>query len=95
MLVGREVIAAGAAGRGAEEAPSLFAPESLATLVSDGFSRRSSLELQLEAPKAANMDSTRIVKASRMGVHNGFSVLVLSGTRIFDFTSLLRTSDQT
>jgi hypothetical protein len=37
----------------------------------------SSLELQLEIPKAASSESTRIVKATRAGVHNGFPALVL------------------
>jgi hypothetical protein len=35
----------------------------------------SSLELQLEIPNAASNESTRMVKAIRAGVHNGFSVL--------------------
>jgi len=35
----------------------------------------SSLELQLEMPKAASNESTRIVNANRAGVHNGFSFL--------------------
>jgi len=45
-----------------------------------GVSRFSSLELQLEIPNAANNDSTRIVKATRTGVHNGLVVSV-----VFDF----------
>lgn len=45
-----------------------------------GASRFSSLELQLEIPKAANSDNTRIVKAMRTGVHNGFVISV-----VFDF----------
>jgi hypothetical protein len=36
--------------------------------------RFSSLELQLEIPKAANNDSTTTVKAIRAGVHNRFPV---------------------
>ncbi len=46
----------------------------------EGFS---SLELQLEIPKAANSESTRTVKATRAGVHKGFPVLVLFFARIF------------
>jgi len=43
----------------------------------DGLERFSSLELQLEIPKAANNESTTTVKAIRAGVHNGFTTLVL------------------
>jgi len=42
---------------------------------SDGALWGSSVELQLEIPKAANSESTRMVKTIRAGVHNGFSVL--------------------
>ena len=38
-----------------------------------GASRFSSLELQLEMPKAAKSESTRTVKAIRAGVHNDFT----------------------
>lgn len=48
-----------------------------------GASRFSSLELQLEIPKAANNESTTIVKAIRAGVHNGFTTLVLFGFFIY------------
>jgi hypothetical protein len=41
-----------------------------------GAVRFSSLELQLEIPKAATSESTRMVKAIRVGVHNDFPVLV-------------------
>jgi hypothetical protein len=50
---------------------------SLATPAAGGAGRVSSLELQLEIPKAASSESTRIVKATRAGVHNGFPALVL------------------
>jgi hypothetical protein len=36
--------------------------------------RFSSLEVQLEIPKAANNDNTTTVKARRAGVHNRFPV---------------------
>jgi hypothetical protein len=39
--------------------------------LADG-ARFSSLELQLEIPKAANNDNTTTVKARRPGVHNRF-----------------------
>jgi hypothetical protein len=42
-----------------------------------GLERFSSLELQLEIPNAATRDSTRTVKATRVGVHKGFPVLLL------------------
>jgi len=59
--------AAGLAGAG---------PEFVATLGAEGFVRLSSPELQLEAPKTATSDNTRIVEARRAGVHNVFSGLV-------------------
>jgi len=42
-----------------------------------GLERLSSLELQLEIPSAAKSDNTSTVKAMRVGVHNGFPLLVL------------------
>jgi hypothetical protein len=55
-----------------------------------GASRFSSLELQLEIPKAANNESTRIVKAIRTGVHKG-----LADPIFFDFfiSCLLKNPD--
>ena len=49
----------------------------VATPGAGGFARLSSLELQLEIPNAAKSDRTRMVKAMRVGVHNGFPLLVL------------------
>jgi hypothetical protein len=46
------------------------------TAARGGAGRCSSLELQLEIPKAASSESTSTVKATRTGVHNGFPVLV-------------------
>lgn len=48
----------------------------LATPAAGWAGRGSSLELQLEIPKAASSESTRMVKAMRAGVHNGFPVLI-------------------
>jgi hypothetical protein len=73
MLAGSETIGAGAAG-----ATGCALPLFLTT--GAGASRFSSLELQLEIPKAANNESTRIVKAIRAGVHNG-----LADSVFFDF----------
>ncbi len=42
-----------------------------------GLERPSSPELQLEIPNAANNPSTMTVKVMRIGVHNGFLLLVL------------------
>jgi hypothetical protein len=74
MLIGNVTMGAGAAGATGCGALSLF----LAT--GAGASRFSSLELQLEIPKAANNERTKIVKATRAGVHNGLASLVF-----FDF----------
>jgi hypothetical protein len=84
MLAGSVTIGAGAAGATGCGALPLF----LAT--GAGASRFSSLELQLEIPRAANNESTRIVKAIRAGVHNGFPAAVF-----FDFfiSCLLRNPD--
>jgi hypothetical protein len=70
MLAGSVSMGAGAAGATGCGALGLF------LTTGAGVSRFSSLELQLEIPKAANNDSTRIVKATRNGVHNGFVVSV-------------------
>jgi hypothetical protein len=43
----------------------------------DGERCGSSFELQLETPKAASSESTRTVKATRTGVHKGFSEVAL------------------
>ncbi len=51
-------------------------PEFVATPGPEGLVRLSSPELQLEAPKTATSDNTRIVEATRVGVHNVFSALV-------------------
>jgi hypothetical protein len=74
MLAGSETIGAGAAGATGCGALPLF------LTTGAGASRFSSLELQLEIPKAANNESTRIVKAIRAGVHNG-----LADSGFFDF----------
>jgi hypothetical protein len=74
MLAGSVTMGAGAAGATGCGALPLF----LATGAGD--SRFSSLELQLEIPKAANNESTRIVKAIRAGINNGSA-----NTFFFDF----------
>jgi hypothetical protein len=79
MLAGSITMGAGAAGATGCGALSLL----LAT--GAGASRFSSLELQLEIPKAANSESTRIVKAIRAGVHNGF----VNSVRVTFFISCL------
>ena len=48
----------------------------VSTRGSGGAGRFSSLELQLETPKAASSESTETVKAIRAGVHKGFWFLV-------------------
>jgi hypothetical protein len=65
MLSGRVSIGAGA-GWATGGAFGLF------RTTGAGASRFSSLELQLEIPKAANSESTMTVKATRQGVHNAF-----------------------
>jgi hypothetical protein len=65
MLAGSVTIGAGAAGATGCGAPGLF------LTTGAGVSRFSSLELQLEIPKAANSDSTTMVKVTRTGVHKG------------------------
>jgi hypothetical protein len=50
---------------------------SVATPGAGGVERFSSLELQLEIPKAASSERTRTVKAMREGVHKGFPGLIL------------------
>jgi hypothetical protein len=49
------------------------APPLLTTPEAAGSRRFSSLELQLEIPKAATSDNTTTVQAMRTGVHNGLS----------------------
>jgi len=73
MLAGSDTIGAGAGATGCGALP-------LFLTTGAGASRFSSLELQLEIPKAANNESTRIVKAIRAGVHNG-----LADSVSFDF----------
>jgi hypothetical protein len=63
MLAGSVNIGAGAAGATGCGALGLF------LTTGAGVSRFSSLELQLEIPKAANSDSTTIVEVTRNGVH--------------------------
>jgi hypothetical protein len=65
MLAGSATIGAGAAGATG------CGPLGLFLTTGAGDSRFSSLELQLEIPKAANNERTTIVKATRAGVHNG------------------------
>jgi hypothetical protein len=73
-LVGKAVITGGAVRGGGTVRFGEFG--FVATLGgAAGFVRRSSLELQLEIPKAATNESTRTVNATRAGVHNGFPVL--------------------
>ncbi|MDQ6653088.1 MAG: hypothetical protein M3Y84_10135 [Acidobacteriota bacterium] len=74
MLLGNVTIGAGPGGALFSEGAALFPPV-LPTL--GGFSRFSSLELQLEIPKAASSESTAMVKATRAGLHRGCAVLVL------------------
>lgn len=75
-LAGNIVIGAGGAGlTGGTLRIDGFA--SLATPGAGGLERVSSLELQLDIPNAAKNDSTRTVKAMRIGVHNDFPLLVL------------------
>ena len=62
--------------------PLLGALLSDATPDAGGLVRLSSLELQLEIPNAAKSDNTSTVKAMRVGVHNGFPLLVLFFARI-------------
>jgi hypothetical protein len=73
-LVGNIVTSGGGAflGGGAIFLGALF----VVTLAAGGALRGSSLELQLEIPKAASSESTRTVKAMRAGVHKGFSGLI-------------------
>jgi len=81
MLSGSVSIGAGAAGA-TGGALGLF------LTTGAGASRFSSLELQLEIPKAANNDSTTTVKAMRGGVHNvfvateGFDFFIIAYSRI-------------
>lgn len=60
------------AGFLAGAAPLFAAVPFLATPAPGGVGRVSSLELQLEIPKAASSESTRMVNAIRAGVHNRF-----------------------
>lgn len=70
-LAGNIVTGGGGAVRGGG------APRLVATTGAGGLERLSSLELQLEIPNAAKSDNTSTVKAMRVGVHNGFPLLVL------------------
>jgi hypothetical protein len=80
-LVGNDIIGGGATRAGGAllfGAPELGAPGFDATPGADGgLERLSSLELQLEIPNAASSDSTKMVKATRVGVHNVFPVFTL------------------
>ena len=75
-LTGKVISAEREGGAGFDGGAAGAGPEFVATLGAEGFVRLSSPELQLEAPKTATSDNTRIVEARRAGVHNVFSILV-------------------
>lgn len=75
-LAGNIVISGGAAGGGTFLAGGALLFGGLLVVTVAGVRCGSSLELQLEIPKAASSESTRTVKATRVGVHKDFSVLI-------------------
>src|SRR5687767_1511100 len=90
-LAGNVVTRAGAAGGavvvlGVPAAGSFFT-----TGAAGGSGRVSSLEPQLETPKAANSDSTTIVKARRAGVQSVFPVSIFLFSCIISLTTPTKT----